>query len=101
MMHLIGFIIFGLVVGLVARLLMPGRDSMSLPVTAILGIVGSLFAGWFGRAVGWYGEGDGAGFIVSTLGALALLFAYNAFVRRRSARALADRSKKDFPRKVA
>ncbi len=86
MFHLIGFIIFGLIVGLLARLIMPGRDKMSIPVTALLGMAGSLVAGLLGRMVGWYGPHARGGYITSTICALLLLFIYNRFVLRRAAR---------------
>jgi len=86
MFHLIGFIIFGAIVGLLARAIMPGRDQMGVVSTIILGIIGSLAAGWLGRAAGWYGPQDGAGFVVSTLGAVLVLFIYNRFTRRRPPR---------------
>jgi uncharacterized membrane protein YeaQ/YmgE (transglycosylase-associated protein family) len=83
MFHFLGFILFGLIIGLLARLLMPGKDQMSIPVTALLGIAGALLAGFIGRVAHWYGPGDRAGFITSTLGALLLLFGYNRFVLSR------------------
>jgi uncharacterized membrane protein YeaQ/YmgE (transglycosylase-associated protein family) len=83
MFHIIGFILFGLIVGLLARLLMPGKDRMSLPMTALLGIAGALLAGFLGRLLHWYGPGDRAGFITATLGALLVLFAYNRLVLKR------------------
>ena len=84
MFHLIGFIIFGFIVGLIARALAPGQNHMSLPITAILGIVGSLLAGWLGRGLGWYGPDDGAGFIMSTVGAVLVIAIYHFAMRGRS-----------------
>lgn len=104
MFHLIGYIVFGFIVGLVARLLTPGHRHMGLVVTSLLGIIGSVLAGWFGRLVGLYGPNDDAGFIMSTAGAVVLLFVYHQVAKRK---ALADSSKtdssknRDFPRKVA
>ncbi|RYZ68591.1 MAG: GlsB/YeaQ/YmgE family stress response membrane protein [Proteobacteria bacterium] len=83
MFALIGFIISGLIIGLIARALKPGDDSMSLTKTTLLGMAGSMIAGWLGRAVGWYGPEDGAGFIVSTVGAIALLAVYYAITHKR------------------
>jgi uncharacterized membrane protein YeaQ/YmgE (transglycosylase-associated protein family) len=83
MFQLIGFILFGAVVGLIARAIMPGRDNMGWVATILLGIVGSLAAGWLGRVFGWYGPNDGAGFVMSTLGAVLLLFIYNRTTRGR------------------
>ena len=99
MSHVIGFIIFGFIIGLIARAVTPGRQHMGLAVTSILGIVGSLLAGWLGRALGWYGPDDGAGFIMSTAGAVLLLFIYHMVARKNSL----DKSSKDkdFPRRVA
>jgi len=85
MFHLIGTIIFGLIVGIVAKLLMPGKDPGGFFITAIIGIVGSLIGGFLGRALGMYGEGDSAGFIMSVIGAMVLLFIYHLAVRKRTA----------------
>ena len=65
-MHIIGWIVFGLVVGLVAKFLMPGRDPGGFVITAILGIVGALVGGFVGRLIGLYGEGDPVGFITGS-----------------------------------
>lgn len=83
MFHLLGFIIVGFIVGLVARALKPGDDRMSVLLTTVLGMSGAIIAGWAGRAIGWYGAEDGAGLVVSTLGAIAVLSIYYAFTRRR------------------
>lgn len=84
MLSLIGTIVVGLVVGLIARALKPGDDSMGLVMTIVLGIAGSLLAGYVGRALGWYQPGQAAGWIASIIGAIVLLVIYH-FVRRRSA----------------
>lgn len=99
MLHLIGFIVTGFIVGLLARAALPGRQDLTLGKTVLLGIVGSLIAGWFGRAVGWYGPDDGAGFIASTLGAIVVLVIYARATHRR----LTNFSDKDktYPRRVA
>lgn len=83
MFHIIGFIIVGFIVGLVARAIRPGNDRMSVLLTTVLGMTGAIVAGWAGRAVGWYGPEDGAGLVVSTLGAIIVLTVYSAFTRRR------------------
>jgi uncharacterized membrane protein YeaQ/YmgE (transglycosylase-associated protein family) len=75
-MSIIGWIIFGLIVGVVAKLLMPGRDPGGMIVTILLGIVGALIGGFIGRVLGWYGEGDPVGFIMAVIGAIVVLFAY-------------------------
>ena len=81
-MGVIGWIVFGLIVGIVAKLLMPGRDPGGFIVTIILGIVGALLGGFLGRAVGWYGPNDPAGFLVAVLGSIILLVAYRMVVGR-------------------
>ena len=75
-MHIIGWIVFGLVVGIVAKFLMPGRDPGGFVITAILGIVGALVGGYVGRMIGWYGEGDPIGFIMAVVGAIIVLAVY-------------------------
>ena len=97
--HLIWFIVVGFVVGLLARALLPGRQNIGLLRTTLVGIIGSIIAGWIGRAVGWYGPGDSAGFIMSTIGAVLILAVYMAIMRRRAV--LPRRSDQDFPRKAA
>jgi uncharacterized membrane protein YeaQ/YmgE (transglycosylase-associated protein family) len=66
----------GLVVGAVAKMIMPGKDPGGLLITMLLGIAGSLVAGFLGRAIGWYSAGEGAGLIMSVLGAILLLAIY-------------------------
>jgi len=83
MFGVLAWILFGLVVGVIAKLLMPGRDPGGFIVTIVLGIVGAVLAGWLGRAVGWYGPNDGAGLIASILGAIILLALYRMMVGRR------------------
>ena len=75
-MSIIGWILFGLIVGVVAKLLMPGRDPGGMIVTILLGIGGALVGGFIGRALGWYGEGDPVGFIMAVIGAILVLVAY-------------------------
>lgn len=82
-MWLIGWIFFGLVVGVIAKLLMPGRDPGGFFVTIVLGIVGALLAGFLGRAIGWYDTNQGAGYIASILGAIVLLLIYRMVVGRK------------------
>jgi uncharacterized membrane protein YeaQ/YmgE (transglycosylase-associated protein family) len=83
-MGVIGWMIFGLIVGALAKLVMPGRDPGGIIVTMALGIVGALLGGWVGRAVGWYGPNDAAGFIMSIFGAILLLFVYRMMVGGRT-----------------
>ena len=75
-MSIIGWILFGLIVGVVAKLLMPGRDPGGLIVTILLGIGGALVGGFLGRVLGWYGEGDPVGFLMAVMGAILVLLAY-------------------------
>ena|SRR5215467_2741944 len=83
-MHVISWIVFGLIVGTVAKLLMPGWDPGGWIVTILLGIVGALVGGFLGRAVGWYGPNDAAGFLMSVVGALSLLGLYRLTIRRHA-----------------
>jgi uncharacterized membrane protein YeaQ/YmgE (transglycosylase-associated protein family) len=82
-MTILGWILFGFVVGLIARLVVPGRDPLGLIGTTVLGIVGAVAAGWMGEAAGWYGPGEGAGFVSATAGAAIVLLIYNAIHRSR------------------
>ena len=83
-MGIIGWIIFGLIVGAVAKFLMPGLDPGGWIVTILLGIAGALVGGFLGRAVGWYGPNDAAGFLMALVGALVLLGLYRLTLRRRT-----------------
>jgi uncharacterized membrane protein YeaQ/YmgE (transglycosylase-associated protein family) len=76
--------IIGLIVGIVAKFLMPGKDPGGFIITAILGIAGSFVATYLGQAIGWYQAGQTAGFIGSVIGAIILLAVYH-FIRRRTA----------------
>ena len=80
-MGVLGWVLFGLVVGIVAKLLMPGRDPGGLIVTTLLGIVGAVIGGFLGRSLGLYGPGEAAGFLMATLGAVVLLFIYRMLRR--------------------
>ncbi len=80
----LGWIVFGLIVGVIAKLLMPGRDPGGMIVTVLLGVAGALVGGFLGRAVGLYGTGDPAGMFMSVIGAVLLLFAYRKFSTARS-----------------
>lgn len=84
-MSIIVTLIIGLVVGAVAKLLMPGKDPGGFIITILLGIAGSFVATYLGQMVGWYGPGSAAGFIASVLGAMLLLFLYRLIIGRRSA----------------
>lgn len=76
-------IIVGLIVGVVAKLLVPGKDPGGMIVTILLGIAGSIIARWIGIQAGWYGHDEAAGFVASVIGAVLLLLAYRAIVSRR------------------
>jgi len=81
-MHFLGMIVIGLIVGAIAKLVMPGRDPGGLFVTMLLGIAGSVVAGFLGRLLGWYSEGLSAGFIASIVGAIILLALYRMLTGR-------------------
>jgi len=84
MFGIIGWIVFGLIVGALAKLLMPGRDPGGIIVTMLLGIAGAVAGGYIGRALGWYGPNDGAGFLMSLVGAILLLWIYRVIIGRRA-----------------
>ncbi|MEX1130061.1 MAG: GlsB/YeaQ/YmgE family stress response membrane protein [Vicinamibacterales bacterium] len=83
-MGILAWILFGLVVGIIAKLLMPGRDPGGFIITILLGIAGALLGGFLGQSMGWYRDGESAGWIVSILGAILLLALYRMLVRRRA-----------------
>ena len=83
-MHLLWTLLIGLVIGAVAKFLMPGKDPGGIIVTMLIGIAGSFVATYAGRALGWYQEGQAAGFIMSVLGAIVLLGVYH-LIRRKTA----------------
>jgi len=82
MFGIIGWILFGLVVGVIAKLLMPGRDPGGFIITILLGIAGAVMGGFLGRAVGLYREGEPAGFFMALVGSIALLALYRLVARR-------------------
>jgi len=86
MFGILGWIVYGLIVGVVAKLLMPGRDPGGFIITALLGIAGAVVGGFIGQALGLYGPGEAAGFLMSTLGAVVLLFLYHKLRRPTSVR---------------
>jgi uncharacterized membrane protein YeaQ/YmgE (transglycosylase-associated protein family) len=75
---MLGWIVFGLIVGIIAKLLMPGRDPGGFIITILLGIAGAMLGGFIGRAIGLYGPNQSAGYLVSILGAILLLALYRA-----------------------
>ena len=84
MTGIIGTLIIGLVVGAIAKFLMPGRDPGGCIITILLGIAGAFVAGFLGRVLGWYEPGQPAGFIASVIGAMLLLLIYRLIIGRRS-----------------
>ncbi|HSK04967.1 MAG TPA: GlsB/YeaQ/YmgE family stress response membrane protein [Kofleriaceae bacterium] len=82
-MYILWMLIVGLVVGALAKLLMPGRDPGGIFITMLLGVAGALIAGFLGRSMGWYAENESAGLIASVLGAVILLGIYRLAVGRR------------------
>ncbi len=82
-MGIIATIIVGLVVGIIARFVYPGRQPMGWIATIVLGIGGALLAGWGGQALGLYRANEAAGFIGSVVGAMILLFIYNRFIAKK------------------
>jgi uncharacterized membrane protein YeaQ/YmgE (transglycosylase-associated protein family) len=82
MFGIVGWILFGLVVGALAKLVMPGRDPGGIIVTMLLGIVGAVLGGFIGRALGFYGPQEAAGWLMSILGAVVVLMIYRMLVRR-------------------
>jgi len=82
MLTILGWILFGLIVGLVAKLVMPGHDPGGIVMTTGLGIVGAMLGGFVGRLLGFYKAGEGAGYIMATLGAVLILFVYRRMAVR-------------------
>ncbi len=82
-MGILGWILFGLVVGAIAKLVMPGRDPGGIIITILLGIAGAVLGGFAGQALGLYDEGQAAGFLMSLVGAVVLLALYRMMIRRR------------------
>jgi len=81
-MNILWIIVIGFVVGLIARMLMPGRDPGGFIITVLLGIAGAFVATYIGQHFGWYRQGQPAGFIGAILGAVLILFVYRLITRR-------------------
>jgi uncharacterized membrane protein YeaQ/YmgE (transglycosylase-associated protein family) len=81
-MEILLWIVFGLVVGIIAKFLMPGNDPGGIIVTIVIGIVGALLGGWIGRAFGVYREGEPVGFVMAVVGAIVLLVLYRVVAPR-------------------
>jgi uncharacterized membrane protein YeaQ/YmgE (transglycosylase-associated protein family) len=84
-MTILGWIFFGLIVGIIGKLLMPGRDPGGFVLTTILGIVGALVGGFLGRVLGLYRDGDPVGFVMAIIGSIILLVLYRTFATRSAA----------------
>jgi len=84
-MHIIWTLLIGLVIGALAKLVMPGKDPGGAIITILIGIAGSVIASYVGRAAGWYTANESAGFIASIIGAVVLLAGYRLLARRRVA----------------
>ena len=85
MLSLLWTALIGLIIGAVAKLLMPGKDPAGWIITMLLGLAGSFIASYLGRMIGWYKEGQEAGFIMSVLGAILLLFLYRMLIAKKPA----------------
>jgi uncharacterized membrane protein YeaQ/YmgE (transglycosylase-associated protein family) len=83
-MSILGWIVFGLIVGVVGKFLMPGRDPGGFVITILLGIAGALLGGFLGRVLGLYQEGDPVGFVMAVIGSIILLVLYRMVFARRS-----------------
>ncbi|MEA3063946.1 MAG: hypothetical protein QOJ27_374 [Sphingomonadales bacterium] len=79
----IAWIIIGAIAGAIAKAIMPGRDPGGCIVTILLGIGGAVLAGWLGNMLGWYRQGQGAGFIAAIVGAIVILFIWRLIAGRR------------------
>ena len=84
-MSIIWTIVIGFIAGAVAKFLMPGKDGGGFILTTVLGIAGAIVANFLGMFVGWYGEGEGAGFIASIVGAVIILVVFRLIKKRQSA----------------
>jgi uncharacterized membrane protein YeaQ/YmgE (transglycosylase-associated protein family) len=82
-MHIIWTIIIGFLAGLVAKFVLPGKDSGGFIVTTVTGIAGALIATYLGQAIGWYEAGQSAGFIGAVVGSIILLLLYRLFFRKK------------------
>ena len=83
LMGILSWILLGLIAGALAKWIMPGKDPGGCLITILLGIAGALLAGFIGKAVGWYEEGEAAGFVAAIVGAFIILFLYRIILRRR------------------
>ena len=84
MLGILSWLVFGLIIGIIAKLLMPGRDPGGFIITILLGIAGALLGGFLGRAMGFYGPNESAGWITSIIGAIILLVIYRMIAKPRN-----------------
>jgi uncharacterized membrane protein YeaQ/YmgE (transglycosylase-associated protein family) len=84
-MHILWTLVIGLVAGIIAKMIMPGRDPGGIIITMLLGIAGAFVGTWLGKVLGIYGEGESAGFIASIIGAIILLAIYRMFRKKSPA----------------
>ncbi len=80
---ILGWIVIGFIAGGIAKLLMPGKDPGGCLISILLGVAGALLAGFIGKSIGWYEEGEAAGFLAAIVGAFLILLLYRLIVRRR------------------
>lgn len=80
MFGFLGFVIFGLIVGIIAKLMMPGRDPGGIIITMLLGMVGAALGGWIGQVVGFYQPNQPAGLVMAVVGAMIVLLIYRAMI---------------------
>lgn len=85
-MSIVGTLLIGFLAGLVAKLLMPGREPKGFIITIVLGVVGALLATWLGRELGWYHEGEVAGFLGAVVGSVIILAVYRLIFGRQGLR---------------
>jgi uncharacterized membrane protein YeaQ/YmgE (transglycosylase-associated protein family) len=81
-MAVLGWMVFGLIIGAIAKLIMPGRDPGGFIVTMLLGIIGAILGGWLGQVLGIYAAGEPVGYVMATIGAIVLLTIYRMATRR-------------------
>ena len=84
-MHYVWMVVIGLIVGVIAKFVHPGKDNMGFLLTIVIGIGGSVLATFLGGMIGWYKEGESAGFIMSVIGAVVLLVVYGMVVKKPAA----------------
>jgi uncharacterized membrane protein YeaQ/YmgE (transglycosylase-associated protein family) len=90
MLHMIGHMIFGLIIGIIAKFIFPGNDPGGIIMTMLLGIAGAWLGGFIGRALGWYAPGHPAGFVMAIVGAIILLAIYHFAVGNRTGTAMLE-----------